>query len=431
MGAPRRPHQRTSRLIGNAAESDREEGINIEMRRAIADRLGVPAWALARAGAIIDVAIALALFAAAMIALATAQTGVGMGSREPDTLAYVLGAVLTLPLALRSRQPVAVLGVILVAVVVYDSRQYAGVNVDFFGPILSYYTVAARGPRRTSIIATVLVVAAVLVGGRSENTTTGSYIAVGVIIGGVWLLGDGVRSRRAYTERLTAQAEALRIARLELADQAVAQERVRIARELHDVVAHHMSAIVVQAALAQDRLEPDPAAAKRALGQIEDVSRSALREMRQILGVLRQADDDRGALAPAPSLGNLNELYAHARDGGLTVDASLEGGRTPLPPAVELTAYRIVQEAITNAMRHAAGTHVAVHLEQTPHALNIEVVDDGTAAGKPAAKRADGAGHGLIGMRERVSLLQGTFDAGPRPGGGFRVAATLPLEGSA
>jgi signal transduction histidine kinase len=419
-------------------EQTQSAGTMTALKRALSDRLGIPSWAVEHVGAAVDVALALVLFAAAMVSLASAETGVGIGTRSPDTVAYILGAVLTLPLVVRRRWPLPVLGVILVAVVMYDTRDYAGVNVDFFGPILAFYTVAAHTPRRISIAAAVAVVVAVLIGGRQAEASAGNYVAVGVIIAGVWLLGDGARSRRIYGERLAAQAEALRSARLELADQAVAQERLRIARELHDVVAHHMSAIVVQSALAQAHLEPDPPASRHAMAQVEEIGRSALREMRQILGVLRQAGEEQGALDPSPSMSDLERLYAHARDGGLTVDAVVEGAPTSLPPAIELAAYRIVQESLTNALKHAPGAHVEVRLGYGARALTVEVRDDGAAQRVPrtrttmqgARRTPMNGGQGLVGMRERVVLLNGTFEAGPRPDGGFRVAATLPLEGA-
>lgn len=387
--------------------------------------------------AIADVIVAVGLFVAVTIILATAEPGKPFGTRNPDAFAYFLGAALTLPLAVRRRWPLPVFGVTIVGLVAFDLREYAGVNVDFFGPVIALYTVAAHLARRVSLSAALFAIVTVLAAEPPEEDPAGTTIAVVLVIGGVWLLGDAARSRRIYAERLHAQAEALRAARLELADQAVGQERLRIARELHDVVAHHMSAIVVQSALAQERIDPDPSAAHRAMAQVEEIGRGALREMRQILGVLRQAGEDQGALAPAPSLADLGRLYDQARAGGLTVDvdvafdATAEGGPgSTLPPAVQLAAYRIVQESLTNALRHAPGTHVEVRIDRDPHALGVEVIDHGTVGTRPTRLPRAG-GQGLVGMRERVALLNGSFAAGPRPGGGFRVAATLPLEDGA
>jgi signal transduction histidine kinase len=393
----------------------------------LVERLGVPRWAIRHAGSAADAALAGGLFAAAMFTLAAAEPGV-FSTRDPDAFAYVLGALLTLPLAVRRRWPLPVFAIGLASLVAFEARDYSGVNVDFVGPVVALYTVAALTPRRVSLAAVLVTIIVVLLAAPAEEEAAGNALAVVLIVGGVWLLGDSARSRRLSAEQLAAQNEALRTARLELADQAVGQERLRIARELHDVVAHHMSAIVVQSALAQDRLESDPAAAKRALAQVEDVSRNALREMRQILGVMRQAGDDQGALAPSPSIGDLEQLCERAREAGLSVRAAVSGNAPPLPPAVELAAYRVVQEALTNVVKHAPGAHVDVRLDYTPRDLRIEVSDDGASNEQESTRAPTGGGQGLIGMRERVSLLHGSFEAGPRAGGGFRVTATLPLE---
>ena len=396
------------------------------LERTLAERVGVPRRILRQAGVVADVTIALALFADAMVALATSSPGVEFGTREPDAFAYLLGAVMTLPLAVRRRWPVEVLGVALAGHIAFNLRDYAGVNVDFFGPIVAMYTVAAHRPRRVSVPAAAVVLLGVFIADPPFDEPLGNFVATVLIIAGIWLFGDAARVRRIYGERLAAQAEALREARMELAEQAVTQERLRIARELHDVVAHHMSAIVVQSALAQDRLEVDPPAARRAIGQVESMGRGALREMRQILGVLRQAGEDRGALDPSPSLGDLERLYARARDGGLNVSAAIEGDLSGLPPALELAAYRIVQESLTNALKYAPGSRVDVHLARDAHQVTVEVVDDGPAPSSPPTTA--GGGQGLIGMRERVALLAGNFEAGRTPSGGFRVRATLPLD---
>lgn len=403
-------------------------GLMTRLERTLADRLGLPRHLARHAGAAADVVIALGLFADAMIALATATPGTEFGTREVDAFAYLIGAVMTVPLALRRRWPLAVLAVALAGHMAFNFRDYAGVNVDFFGPIVAMYTVAAHRPRRISVPATLLSLLGVLIADPPFNESLGNFAATVLIIFGIWLFGDVARTRRIYGERLAAQAEALREARMELADQAVSQERLRIARELHDVVAHHMSAIVVQSALAQEQLEANPPLARRSMRQVEDIGRSALREMRQILGVLRQDGEERGALNPSPSLTDLPRLYAQARENGLEVAPATEGDLRGLSPAVELAAYRIVQEALTNAMKYAPGSHVTVRFVRTPGELRIEVTDTGRAGGHAPRRAPSGGGQGLVGMRERVALLAGNFEAAPTPDGGFRVAATLPLE---
>ncbi len=410
------------------AERVHTGGMMARVERGLSEHFGLPRRVARQTGAAADAAIALGLFAAAVVALATSEPGTEFGTREADAFAYVLGAVLTLPLAVRRRWPLGVLAVALAGHMAFNIRDYSGINVDFFGPIVALYTVAAHCPRRISIPATVLSLLGVLLVDLPFDESLGSFVATVLIFIGIWLFGDTARTRRVYGEQLAAQAEALREARMELAEQAVSQERLRIARELHDVVAHHMSAIVVQSALAQDRLEADPPAARRAIGQVESIGRSALREMRQILGVLRQAGDERGALDPSPSLTDLDRLCAQARDGGLTVDIATEGDLRGLSPAVELAAYRIVQEALTNAMKYAPGSRVSVALVRASGELRVEVRDGGRTDGRPPQRGAAGGGQGLVGMRERVALLDGNFEAARVPGGGFRVAATLPLE---
>ncbi|MEZ4552759.1 MAG: sensor histidine kinase [Dehalococcoidia bacterium] len=413
------------------ADEARPPGTMARLERALSERLGMPrAWAQ-RAGAAADVAIAAGLFAAGVVALATSEPGTETATRTPDAFAYVLGTMMTLPLAVRRRWPLWVLWTALAGHMAFNFRDYAGVNVDFFGPVVAVYTVSAYRPRRVSVPAAAAALLGVFVADPPFDEGAGNFVATVLIIVGIWLFGDTARTRRVYGERLAAQAEALREARMELAEQAVSQERLRIARELHDVVAHHMSAIVVQSALAQDRLEADAPAARRAMGQVEQIGRSALREMRQILGVLRQEGEERGALDPSPSLGDLERVYEQGRAGGLRVDASTGGELLGLSPAVELAAFRIVQEALTNAMKHAPGSAVRVRIERGAASLRVEVRDDGAGGGRGAPRRPRGSGQGLVGMRERVVLLGGEFEAGPAEGGGFRVAATLPLEGAA
>jgi signal transduction histidine kinase len=245
-----------------------------------------------------------------------------------------------------------------------------------------------------------------------------------LLLGGSWLVGDNVRTRRAYTAELEERAARLEREREEQAVRAVAQERARISRELHDVVAHHVSVIAVQAGAASEEATTDPA--REALGLIQQTSRQVLAELRSMLDVLR-ADEAGLGLAPQPSLGEVDQLVAQSRTAGLPVELVINGQRRELPAIVDLAAYRIVQEALTNTRTHAGPAHARVELRYTDDALALEVTDDGrAAAGQPGN---GGGGRGLIGMRERVAMVDGRLEAGPRPGGGFRVAAVLPLDG--
>jgi signal transduction histidine kinase len=265
------------------------------------------------------------------------------------------------------------------------------------------------------LAATVAVMAAVVtISDAQVPTVIGNVIALTI----AWWLGD--RQRRIHERAVTAERDSEARAR-----QAVADERLRIARELHDVVAHALSVIAVQAGTGRVVLDSDPATAKAALAGIEGESRAALAEMRRLLEVLR-ADDDRsaGPLAPSPGLHDLDTLIAATVRSGLPVEVRIDGEPSPLPAGVDLAAYRIVQEALTNVRRHAAATRAEVHVAWVPGAVEVEVLDDGR--GSRNRTNSVQAGHGLVGMRERAALYGGTLETGDRPGGGFRVATHLP-----
>jgi signal transduction histidine kinase len=242
-----------------------------------------------------------------------------------------------------------------------------------------------------------------------------------------WVLGDSTRYRRAYYANLEERAARLERDRDTHAQIAAAAERARIARELHDVVAHNVSVMVVQADGAAYALGTDPGRTREALAAISATGRQALAEMRALLGVLRRGDGTGLAvLAPVPGLGQLDELFEQARLTGLPVTCSIKGRVRPLATGTGLTAYRIIQESLTNIRKHAGGMAVAnVVLRYTDDALELSITDNGVGA----AAACDGAGHGLKGMSERAAMFGGSVQAGPRPGGGFEVAATLPVAG--
>jgi signal transduction histidine kinase len=222
----------------------------------------------------------------------------------------------------------------------------------------------------------------------------------------------------------------------------VAEERGRIARELHDVVAHSVSVMTVQAGAARRTLAASPDQAAAALGQIESTGRQALVELRRLLGLLRDGDQqDVAALAPQPGLDHLESLTAAAREAGLPVEVTVEGDPRPLPAGVDLSAYRIVQEALTNSLRHAGPARAQVRIRYGREDLEVQVTDDGNGVESAVGRRStdsdrsdrwpDRSGHGHIGMRERVAMFGGTLETGVRPGGGYRVAARLPLDSGA
>lgn len=247
-----------------------------------------------------------------------------------------------------------------------------------------------------------------------------------------WVLGDSLRTRRAYYAQLVERNQRLEKERAAQAKVAVAAERARIARELHDVVAHNVSVMVVQADGAAYVMDAAPEQAKEALQTISGTGRLALAEMRRLLGVLRTGEPQESEdYVPQPDVEQIDVLVEQVRAAGLAVDFEVEGAPRKLPSGVELTAYRIVQEALTNTRKHAGpDAKASVRLVYFDDGLGLLVEDDGRGAAHELYEDggADGAGHGLIGMRERIGMVGGTLDAGPRPGGGFRISALLPLK---
>jgi signal transduction histidine kinase len=303
-----------------------------------------------------------------------------------------------------------------------------------FGLLAALYTVGAHCDRRPSRIAAAATGAAlgvVLFTARWEVTL--ANIASNVIIfGTAWLIGDNLQTRRAYVASLRERAEQAEASRVADAERAVADERARMARELHDVVAHSMSVMVVQAGAARRVFEANPAQAVDALQNIEATGRDALAEMRRLLGVLRD-DGSSASLAPQPSLRELPHLIAQVAESGLAVTLATEGPPRDLPAALGLSAFRIVQEALTNALKHAGPNASAViTVRYRDDDVEIEVIDDGRGASATATVDANGSsGHGLLGMRERAGLFGGELTAGPRAGGGFVVRARLPVSEAA
>ncbi|MFI1194409.1 sensor histidine kinase [Micromonospora sp. NPDC020750] len=294
------------------------------------------------------------------------------------------------------------------------------------------YTMAAHRPVRTAAAATVVLwlpVAAVNVLTPADDTVLGvgpAYLVLNNLLTAVvaYAVGRAVRARRTSTEALRERALSAEQNQRSLAEQAVADERRRIARELHDVVAHHVSVMGVLATGARRVLRRDPDAADEAIATIEDTSRATLREMRRLLDVLRTDAEPAADLAPQPGLAGIEALVEQVREAGLPVTLRIEGTPGPLEEGVALTVYRIVQEALTNALKHAGDATAVVRLTFGAAFLAVEVTDTGRGPG-PAPDRI---GHGVVGMRERVGLYGGTLRTGARPGGGYRVYARIPVE---
>ncbi|WP_330459097.1 sensor histidine kinase [Streptomyces sp. NBC_00820] len=352
--------------------------------------------------------------------------------------AWTVSAVLCLVVALRRRFPEPML---LLALTTGLAQLIVDVEpiVADFAILVIMYTVAAVGARWASRLSlAVSLVAATLAQLRwpAEHTSGLGQVAIAVFqtvpFALAWVLGDSMRTRRAYFAELEERAARLEKEREAQAKVAVAAERARIARELHDVVAHNVSVMVVQADGAAYVLDAAPDQAKKALETISSTGRQALAEMRRLLGVLRTGEhQESGEYVPQPDVEQIDDLIEQCRTSGLPVDFKVEGTPRPLPSGVELTAYRIVQEALTNTRKHGGpNAGASVRLVYFDDGLGLLVEDDGTGAPHELYEEggADGRGHGLIGMRERVGMVGGTLDAGPRPGGGFRISALLPLK---
>jgi signal transduction histidine kinase len=351
------------------------------------------------------------------------------------TIGLVLLAGLAPALAVRRRYPVVCL-VLVGAIQVGLSATSTAVGANVPAELIAPYSVAAHAGRRSrlvmaGVVAGVLVVVALPVWSRAQARQD----ALALLIGGAgaWLLGTVMRSRRQEVGRLAEHADRLERERELLARQAVADERLRIARELHDVVAHNLSVLVVRAQAMQPIVVRDPDRARGLAVSIEETGREALTEMRQLLGVLRAEDDgDQPATSPPgpqPGLDRLDALMEQVREAGLPVTLTTDGGPRRLAPAADLSAYRIVQEALTNVLRHAGPARAEVAVRYLDDGLTIAIVDDGRgASARLNSNQLPGAGHGLVGMRERVALFGGELRAGPRLGGGFEVRARIPFE---
>jgi signal transduction histidine kinase len=341
-----------------------------------------------------------------------------------DGLAYVLSCLVSLPLAVRRRWPVAVLAATCSAYSAYLADGNVP-SANVWAPLIALYTVAARRPPRVAAGGAVAVAAAILYGGLGMLPLDLAVAEAVLVTGVVCVFGSGARRLGERNARLAELTRQLHEQQEDRERQAVIGERVRIARELHDVVAHHMSVVSVQAGLARYVLTSDPATAGDALDTIAATSTEALAEMRRLLAVLRippDAGDDTLAYAPAPGLARLEELLARVRAVGVAVDLAVTGEPRPLAPGVDQCVYRVVQESLTNVLKHAASAAVTMTVHFGAGEIAVRIVNDG-----PAVPPAPGAaGHGLMGMAERARLYGGTLAAGPRQEGGFEVALTLP-----
>ena len=391
-----------------------------------------------------DALLALVLAAAAFVSLAVTYSGIPVTDHAFShgfTFAVIASTLaLTLPLAWRRRYPFSVSIVVVVAFLIARIVVHVPeANVSLLAAWLMIYSVAVHGKRqyRTPVLALCYsaIVAELIRELFFASYSSGQPLAQCflllynmVVLALPWLLGAAIWSLRDRQRTLADQTIELRAEREENARQAVFAERVRIARELHDVVAHHVSVIGVQAAGARRMMVRQPARAAEALSSIEASSREAVAELHRLLGFLRRAGDV-DELAPQPGLAQLGDLIAEVGKAELTVALTIEGEAKDLSPTLEVSAYRVIQEALTNTRKHSTATKASVRIQYGAAMLEVEVIDNGPDRG--ARPAGTSAGHGLIGMRERAALHGGHLRAGPRPGGGFAVHATFPLNSDA
>lgn len=368
-------------------------------------------------GSLLDIALAVLLSVVALIEISGLE-GVG-------PLLVILAVLQTAPLALRRRFPFGVFMVVGLAISAYAALGQE-ISVGPVATFVALYGVASRGTRLQAFAALAIQALGVAFFFLSDDRfPLGDVTEAAVLSGMAWAAGEYVRTRRLYVAEVEARAEAQDQTRREQARQAVAEERTRMARELHDVVGHGVTLMVVQAGAGRGVVHRDPGRAEAVFRTIEETGRSALGELDRLLGILRP-DGEQATRAPSPGLDQIPALVERFVEAGLAVEVEVEGEATPLPAAVESAIYRVTQEALTNTLRHAGTATATVRLGFLAGRVELEVTDDGTGASGPTAQ----GGRGLVGIRERMDLLGGEVDTGPRPGGGFAVRCRIPLPAS-
>jgi signal transduction histidine kinase len=374
-------------------------------------------------------ALTSAFLTLACLLVAAYQDSYGLPGKQPDLFSGLIVVIVVMSLTLRRRMPVAVLAFVLAGGLTLTAFGY----VPMLGPaaacLIAIYSVASHRGLATSLPVGAFGLMLFIVSMALDGYWFWQAVSNSVLLIGVWWIGRSLRLRRAYLDELEARARRLERAREADSRAARAEERSRIARELHDVVAHHVSVMTVQAGAARRILHRDPEAVQDALSTIEQMGRTALGEMRRLVGVLRtEAEPARSELSPQPGVHDVSGLVDQLRETGLQVQLWIEGESRSLSPGVDLAAFRLVQEALTNTLKHAGPQARAwVRIQYADRQLEIEVEDDGRGL-VAGLGRPGGNGHGLVGMRERVALYGGDLRIGPRSGGGFEVRARFPLE---
>jgi signal transduction histidine kinase len=384
----------------------------------------------------LDPLLADGLMALVAAGLALAQLQEQPSPRDRGTLNIAFVLLQTVPLVVRRRLPFTVFAVGAGSMAAQGVLGFYSPTFAFLALNVALYSLAAYGDRRLAILGVVVWTGLLSVHLTFYVTTTWPHVAITdlydlfndwVLLAAAWTLGVGVRQRRAHAAELEDRAARLEREREEQARQAAIQERLRIARELHDVVAHSLSVIGVQAGAARLVMDadPSPTRARVAVASIEATANRAMAEMRRALGILRDSERSGAALAPLPGLDQLPSLIDQVRAAGLPVELTVEGTPRRLATSIDLSLYRIAQEALTNALKHARATHAEVAVRYAAHDVTVEVTDDGRGL-PPASGRSQGAG--TIGMQERVALFGGQLRVGPRPQGGYAVQVCLPIS---
>jgi signal transduction histidine kinase len=347
-------------------------------------------------------------------------------SRYRPAAVWIAAVVITAgALWFRRRYPLPVVVVVLALVAgtsQLDSPQDP--TYWFLAVIVASHAVGAYPRLVEAVAGLVLIFADFAIGAAIDGESVGDVVFMWILFGGIWGFGRVLERRTNEAARAERHAAVLEREREQRAREAIAEERARIARELHDIVAHGVSTMVLQVGGVRRRLTPEQRAELEVLMNVEETGRRSLVEMHRMLGIMRQADDG-DLLAPQPGLARLDDLAESMRAAGLPVELRREGERVELPSGLDLSAFRIIQEALTNSLRHAGAARALVTVSYRPNALELEVTDDGR--GGANGTNGNGGGHGLVGMRERVALFDGTLETGTRPEGGYRVHAHLPL----
>jgi len=379
----------------------------------------------------VDTLLAVSLLVVSLFSVLVLQKDIDPSYAPLGPIAYALIAAQTLPLIWRRRVPVHVLAVVVVAFMIDRAINYPN-SWAAFGMAVAIYTVGTQLPPRRSLlvggIAIDVVLLWTLIGVLVYDVDMLALVSELAVLGFPLLIGRESYRRQEQMLALEKRAIAAEHEREHRAAEAVSRERVRIARELHDVVAHEITVMTIQSAAARRMLARDSQRADAAIKTAEDAGHRALTEVRRLLGMLRTADPK--ATDPQPGLQSLDRLVTQMNDAGLPTRLSVDGEPGLLPLGVDINAYRIIQESLTNTLKHGGpDAHAEIQVGYSPEVLTIEVADDGRGAAAES-DHPGATGQGLLGMHERVTLLEGTLHAGPRPGGGYRVTARIPIPAS-